>query len=184
MKVYTMFLFLVAHSLMSANMHHIDPVDSRGVFKATLNGAAFKVRDDQIYRGVLINRAGSMDGKIPARTMMNVVFNGPTQEHEGKPIAESLQFEIAYVPEKTGDVRTFTIAAQHNQSNYFLVKEESKLTITGFEWEEGKKHFVMSAEFNCKMRSYSNPTDGTKDLAVKGTMQNIRITVPSWVENR
>jgi hypothetical protein len=182
MKLYALFLFMVSHSLLHTNT--IDPVDSNGAFNATIDGAAFKVRDDQIYRGVLINRAGSMDGKVPARTMMNVVFNGPTQEHEGKPIAESLQFEIAYVPEKTGDVRTFTISAQHNQGNYYLVKEESKLTITDFTWEDDKKHFLMSAKFDCKLRSYNAPADGTKDLAVKGSMQNIRITVPGWVANR
>jgi hypothetical protein len=150
-------------------------------FNATVDGISFKLSDGQLFRGLLVNRAASMDGKIPARTVITTTFTGPADGAEGRLINDNLQFEIDYQPDKTGEPTNYVVAMQFKNAKYYMLKDQSKLTVISFTWEEDKKHFVFSAEFNCIMRSFGYPSDGFKDVRLKGRMENIRITVPSWI---
>jgi hypothetical protein len=154
----------------------------KGSFTATLDGKPFQVQEDQLFRGLLTNKAASMDGKVPARTVISTVFNGPSYNlSEEKIFTENIQFEIAYETDKLGQPSYYALAMQHASSKYYLLKEQSKLTITQFSWESDKKHFRISADYDCKLRSWDHPKDGKKDIALKGKMSDIRITVPSWL---
>jgi hypothetical protein len=85
---------------------------------------------------------------------------------------------------KLGEPSGYAIALQFSGTNYFMLTEGSKLEITKFEWESDRKHFNLSADFNCKLRSFGYPNDGKKDVMLKGRMSDIRITVPSWIANK
>lgn len=156
--------------------------DETPSFSATIDSKPFKLREDQLFRGIVANKNGSIDGRVPNRTVVSVTFNGPAYNaSEGRLFNENLQFEINYEADKTGEPQTFMVAMQYESANYYNVKDQSKLTVTQFEWESDKKHFLISADYNCKMRSWGAPADGKKDLILKGRMSNIRVTVPSWV---
>ncbi len=171
-------IFLLTSAFTSAPLMWMEKNAS---FSATVDGVAFKLSNEQLYRGLLVNRAASMDGKIPARTVISATFTGPSDGAEGRLIADNIQFEIGYHPGKTGAPDMFVVSVQYKNGNYYMVKEQSELNITSFTWEDDRKHFVLSADFDCKMRSFGYPADNAKDVALKGRMDNIRITVPSWL---
>jgi hypothetical protein len=182
MKVFKALLlpvvFLLTSAFTSAPFMWLEESAS---FNATVDGVAFKLSNEQLYRGLLVNRAASMDGKIPARTVISTTFTGLSDGTEGRLIADNIQFEIGYNPGKTGAPDMFVVAAQYKNANYHMLKEQSKLNVTSFVWEDDRKHFILSADFDCKMRSFGYPSDKLKDVSLKGRMENIRITVPSWL---
>ncbi len=179
MKLFTLLLiFLIA----STSFKPAEGEQDKGFFAATVDGKPFKVRDDQIFKGILVNKAGSMDGRTAAHTVVNVTFNGPSYDKpDHRPFNETVQFEINYQEQKTGPTSLFTVALQYQSTDYSMIKETSKLNVTRFTWEPDHKHFRISADFDCKMRSWGYPSDGKKDTNLKGKMTNVRITVPSWI---
>lgn len=155
-------------------------LEESAAFSATVNGTYFELSNEQLYRGLLVNRAASMDGKIPSRTVISTSFTG-VGNGEGRLVSDNIQFEIGYKPDKTGAPENCVVTMQYKNMNYHMVKELSKMNITSFMWEHDRKHFIVSVDFDCKMRSFGHPTDGVKDIALRGKMANIRITVPSWL---
>ncbi len=157
----------------------------KGSFYATVDGKMFKVREDQLFRGILVSKSASMDGRTPSRTVISTTFNGPTYDKPDKsPFSESVAFEMSYEDSKTGPPALFSVALQFNSTDYSMVKDVSKIKITDFVWEPDHKHFHLSADFDCQMRSWGYPSDNKKDVNLKGHMTNIRITVPSWIGNK
>jgi hypothetical protein len=156
--------------------------DDKGTFSATVDGKVFQLREDQLFRGLVMNKPGSMDGREPAKTVISTTFNGPSYDmSKDRLFNETIQLEINYEADKTGEAAGYAAAMQYESGNYYSIKEQSKMNITQFEWESDKKHFRISADFNCKLRSWGAPADGKKDIALKGKMSNIRVTVPSWI---
>ena len=154
----------------------------KSAFSATINGKVFQLREDQLFRGLVMNKNGSLDGRIPNRTVISTTFNGPSYDmSEGRLFNETIQFEINYEADKTGEPAYSAVAMQYESANYYSIKEQSKITVTQFEWESVNMHFRISADFNCKLRSWGAPGDGKKDIVLKGQMSNIRVTVPSWI---
>ncbi|MCW5909189.1 MAG: hypothetical protein KIS94_15090 [Chitinophagales bacterium] len=168
-------------SLCSFTIGNPEDLERNASFSATINGTPFKLRDDQLFRGVLVNRAGSMDGRVPARTVINTVFNGSSGTTSANALfSESIQFETGYAPDKTGEPAYYNISMFCQSKTYYVMKEQSKVTITHFTWETDRKHFLVSVEFDCKMKSYEN-AEKANEITLKGKMQNIRITVPGWL---
>lgn len=163
-------------------VNNLDELASKGSFSCTIGNRPFKLRDDQLFRGLVISKTGSMDGKTPAINVVSCTFNGPTYDlPDGRMFSESVWVEVAYQGIATGDPEIFSLAAQFESTNYYMVKENSRMTITGLQWESDRKHFLLSASFDCQMRSWGYPTDGKPDTRLKGSMTNVRITVPSWL---
>ena len=159
-----------------------DQPKDKGTFYATVDGRMFKLRDDQLFRGILVSKSASMDGRTAARTVISTTFNGGTYDKPDKsPFNESIAFEMSYEESKTGPPAIFSVALQYNSTDYSMVKDASKIKITDFVWEADHKHFHLSADFDCQMRSWGYPSDNKKDVNLKGHMTNIRITVPSWI---
>lgn len=157
----------------------------RGSFFATLDGKPFQIQEDQLFRGLLMNKSVSAGGKTQTRTVISTTINGQSYDiSPDKLFTESLQFEINYENEKIGVPSYYAAALQFQSAKYYLVKEQSKFTITQFNWETDKKYFRISADFDCKMRSWGYPTDGIKDVNLKGNLSNLRITVPSWLATK
>jgi hypothetical protein len=177
-KRFTLLLFLLP-ALFFCSFTPAEEEQGKGTFTASVDGKPFQLREDQLCRGVLVSKPGTMDGRTPARTVISINFNGASVEKT--PFDESMQFEILYEEEKTGEPGTYTIALKYQSADYSIIKEQSKLKITQFIWEADHKHFKLSSEFDCKMRSWGYPSDGKKDVSLKGRMSNVRITVPSWI---
>ena len=158
-----------------------DTGKDKGSFSASIDGSTF-AGDNKLLRGILINKEASMDGRSPARTVISTNFKGPVYTgKDGRPFTESVEFEIGYKDQKVGASSNYEIVLQYQSTSYYMLKDQSKLNITQINWDADKKHFWLSATFDCKMRSMAYPTDGKKDVNLKGTMTDIRITVPSWI---
>jgi len=159
-----------------------DSLKENGSFFATVDGKMFKVQTNQIFRGTLTKKSGAMNGKSEEKTIISTSFNGPTYDKADKTsFTENISIEMAYEEDKTGPPASFSVALQYNSNDYVMLKEQSKLKITRFAWEADHKHFRINADFDCQMRSWGYPNDGKKDLALKGHMTNVLITVPSWL---
>ena len=147
------------------------------------DGRMFKLQEGQLFRGILVNKTGSIDGRTPARTVISTTFNGTSYDKPDKTsFTESVAFEMSYEDSKLGEPEKFSVALQYNSTDYNMIKEKSKVKITQFTWEADHKHFRLSADFDCLMRSWGYPSDNKKDVPLKGHMTNIRVTVPSWVK--
>lgn len=165
-----------------ASFSFVDDQNNNSLFHATIDAKPFQLRDDQLYRGLVSNKNGSLDGRVPSRTVITTTFNGLSYNvDEGRLFNEAIQFELGYEPEVTGDLKYYGVAMQYLSANYFILKDNSKLKVTSFQWESDKKHFLISAEYECKMRSWGYPTDGKQDVMLKGKFSNIRVTLPSWL---
>lgn len=150
-------------------------------FSATINGKNFELSTGQLFRGIVAKKSGTLDGRVPTRTVITAAFKGPSYDMaEGRFFNENIVFNINYQPDITGEPEMFDATMQYESGNYYSIDGQSKFTITGFEWDSDKKYFWLSATFNCKLRSSGAPADGKKDITVIGQMKNIRITVPSW----
>ena len=156
--------------------------EKKGSFFATVDGSSFQLKPDDLLKGTFANKSGSIDGRTPAHTIINVTFNGPSyNRQDGRPFNETVQFELNYEDQKLGEPSPYSVALQYQSTDYSLIKEISKVKVTQFTWEADHKHFRLSAEFDCKMRSWGYPMDGKKDVNLKGRMTDIRITAPSWI---
>lgn len=185
MKTLLLTILLACTTLASRHVGPDDGSTNGGAFVASINGKSFKLRDDQLFRGLLVTKSPSMDGRTPARTVINTTFNGPSYTtNAGHEFNENISVEIDYHADQTGPCQAFAFAMQYESTNYYMLRESSKLNITQFAWEEDKKHFRLSADFDCKMRSWGYPGDGQADVSLKGKMANVRITVPSWLAQK
>ena len=159
-----------------------DLAKDKGSFSATVDGRGFQLREDQLLKGVLISKSGSMDGRTAARTVISATIQGKSYDKsDGKPFNEAVQIETSYEIDKIGNPALFSVALSYLSTEYSMVKDQSHFKITQFTWEAEHKHFRLSADFDCKMRSWGYPGDGKKDVTLKGKMSNVRITVPSWL---
>ncbi len=185
MKTLLIAAFLTCTTLAPWHVGPDDGITNNGAFVASINGKSFKLRDDQLFRGLLVTKSPSMDGRTPARTVISTSFNGPTYTTAaGREFSENITVEVDYHGEKTGPYDAFAFAMQYESTNYYMLRENCKLNVTQFAWEEDKKHFRLSADFDCKMRSWGYPGDGQPDVSLKGKMANVRITVPSWLAQK
>jgi hypothetical protein len=123
-----------------------------------------------------------MDGRTPGSTVISFTVYGPSYDKaDGHPFNESIQVEMSYEPEKLGEPATYVLGLQFESTDYSMLKEQTKLRITQFNWEPDHKHFRMAADFDSKMRSWGYPNDKKSDVSLRGQMSNIRVTVPSWL---
>ncbi len=156
--------------------------DTSPAFATIINNKPFELQQDQLLRGIVMNKTGSIDGRVPARTVISATFNGPSYDiSEGRLFNENIQMELNYEPEHIGSLKYYSMAVRYMSGSYYLLGDESKLKITRFDWESDRKHFLLSADYNCKLRSWGAPTDGKRDIYLSGSFTNLRITVPSWV---
>ena len=183
MKQHTIVLLLLALTGLCFKSEDDDLLKDKGSFFATVDGKWFKVQDNQLFRGTLLKKSGSMDGRTSAgKTVISTSFNGPTYDKSDKTsFTENVLIEMNYEDSKLGTPENFSLALQYNSNDYVMLKDQSKVKITKFTWDPDHKHFRLSADFDCQMRSWGYPTDNKKDVNLKGHMTNIRITVPSWL---
>ena len=52
----------------------------KSAFYATVDGKMFQLREDQLFRGLVLNKTGSLDGRAPNRIVINTTFNGPSYD--------------------------------------------------------------------------------------------------------
>jgi hypothetical protein len=180
MKHYTIAIFILALTGLCFKPGE-DDVKEKGSFYATVDGKMFKLQEGQVLKGILEKKAGTMDGRTPTRTVISTIFNGNSYDKPDKtPFTETVSLEMSYDDSKLGEPEKFSMALQYSSNDYKMMKEKSKVKITAITWDDDHKHFRLSADFDCWMRSWGYPNDNKKDVNLKGHLTNIKVTVPSW----
>lgn len=184
MKAFSVFFISIVTFLPSV-IYKNDGAGDSTPFYAVVDNKPFELRQDQLLRGIVMNKPGSMDGRAPSRTVISAIFNGPVYNlDEGRLFNEALQFEIGYEGSKLGVPNYYAVGMQYKSGNYYMLPEKSKINITALEWETDNKHFRLSADFDCKLRSWGYPDDSKPDVHLVGNLNKLRVTVPSWVNIR
>ena len=175
-------ILLFCLSVMSGSFRQGDETKDKGSFSATVDGSHFEC-ESKLFRGILVSKEASMDGRTPARTVISVSFKGPSYNIDGgKFFSESVEFEINYKEQKTGNASDYLAVLQYKSTNYFMVKEQSKLNITKMEWEGDKKHFWLSADFRLQDAEYGLPErwkEGCKPEGAPGGYTHYRTKLDS-----
>ncbi|MCS6935230.1 MAG: hypothetical protein NZM35_08800 [Chitinophagales bacterium] len=158
-------------------------LNNSGSFSATIDNRPFKVRQDQLLRGLVMYKAASMDGMVPARNVVSTTFYGPSYELEdGRPFTESIWIEIDYPNSfAAGNRYDFTVAMQYDRASYYMLPGTGKLTITNVTWDAEKKYFWLDGELTCTMRSMFYTPDTKRDFQLQCKLSKIRVTVPVWI---
>jgi len=151
-------------------------------YSATLNGSAFQFRDYWPTNALLYRQQESLDGRIPARTVISIILSGVSRtDSSGKQFHEGIQFEIMYEEGKLGEPAVYTVSMQHQWGLYSIIKGQGALTVTGFNWEPDHRSFRLSVDVNCVMHSFCSPVDPKNDIVLEAHISNVLITVPAWV---
>lgn len=181
MKYFILCLFLgMTTSFTSGNENEV-----KGTMNATVDGKPFALADDQLMRGILVNKDGSMDGRTPPRTVIMANFTGPVyKSSDGKDFTENIEIEIVFENKSAYTPGYFNLSLASQSTSYFMINEQSKLNVTQISWSADKKSFRLFADYDCKMRSFGFPNDKKKDVSLKGKLSNIRVTVPSWIASK
>ncbi len=69
----------------------------------------------------------------------------------------------------------------YNNQKFISIPSETKITVNKIEWSSDKRSFTLSADFDTKMKSWGSPAQASQTLRVKGKMEDIVISVPSWI---
>jgi hypothetical protein len=86
---------------------------------------------------------------------------------------------------RLGKQTGYSIGLRYKGSDYYVLQNEPQnFTITSINWEDDKKHFRVSTTYDCKMRTWGYPSDGKPDATFKGSIDNIRVTVPTWLASK
>lgn len=152
-------------------------------YSAELNNQPFIFRNYWQVNTNLIRQQASMDGRIPARKVITINFNGNTYADSttGKQFDESIQVEINYEEEKLGEPSVYTVSAHYKWGVYSVLKTKDALKITAFKWEPDRSSFRISVDIDCVMHKWGEPLNSASDIPFKAHVENALISVPGWL---
>ncbi len=156
-----------------------------GYFFAILDGQMFEMRDDDKYRAELVNKTASLNSKTSElnRVATSLIFYGNQfKDENGKPFTESIDFEFSFSEGSTGEPGDLKIELNYDKHTYYQIPEKTRFHISKIEWSDDRRNYLLSADFDCKMRRWGFPAESQPTVRVKGRMVNINVSVPPWVK--
>ena len=152
-------------------------------FGAVINNKSFVTRDHFPFSAKLVTKPASMNGAIPAKTLVSIIMDGQSYTSpDGSMFDETVQVELVLVPSLMPDTSLSSIYLLHNSTVYTSLKDEtSKVRITDFTWADDGRSFNISIDFNCTMRSWEYASTGEGEVNLKGKMSKIHVTLPGRV---
>ncbi|MFN8288120.1 MAG: hypothetical protein U0V74_15295 [Chitinophagales bacterium] len=156
---------------------------NNGYFFAILDGNMFEMRDDDKYRAELVNKTGAMSEDKISRVATSLIFYGNEfKDENNKPFTESIEAEFSFDEGSLGDVKDLKLEAHYDKQDYFHMPQATKFKVTKVEWSEDRRNYLLSADFDCKMRRWGFPAESQPIVRIKGRMVNINVSVPAWVK--
>ncbi len=156
---------------------------NNGYFFAIMDGNMFEMRDDDKYRAELVNKTGSMKDDKLSRVATSLVFYGNEfKDDAGKPFTENIDVEFSFEDGALGDVKDLKLEAHYDKHDYFHIPQATKFKVTKVEWSDDRRFYLLSADFDCKMRRWGFPAESQPTVRIKGRMVNINVSVPAWVK--
>jgi hypothetical protein len=158
---------------------------NNGYFFAILDGKMFELRDEDKYRAELINRTGmiNQNSSSSSRVDNSLTFFGPDfTDSLGKVFTESIEFSYNFDDGSIGEPKDLKIEVKFDRNSYYQMDKLAKFRVTKIDWNEDRRSFFLSADFDCKMRQWGFPAESQPIIRVKGRMVNIHVTVPPWIQ--
>lgn len=152
-------------------------------FMAEVNGTPFQFRSYWPVSTQLLRQQGSMDGRMPERKVISIMFNGNSyvDSATGRQINESVQLEINYENEKLGEPSVYTVSMQYETGVYSIIKGSGSLVVTSFKWEPDMRSFRISADVNCSVHKWGDFSDDSNQRHLKVHLENALVSVPGWL---
>jgi hypothetical protein len=181
-------ILLVGESFKVKHRRVTDQYKTEGYLQAVIDGKIFETRDDNRYTATLKNKStdnftANNKADAPLSRVENMVsfFGGDFQDPDGNIFNESVGFEYTFNDGSLGDAANQRITLNYNNQKYYNVEGETRLKITRIQWSSDRRNFTMDAEFDCKMRRWGVPFQAQPTVHLKGKMEGINVTVPSWI---
>jgi hypothetical protein len=194
MKRFLTFFFLlsimVAGSSFKLGRHaHVEQFKSDGYLMAVIDGKTFQAREENKYTAELMNKsvesnsllASTNGGKLTRVATMLNFYGSDFKDDDDNTFTESLGFEYTFYEGSLGEAADQKMILSYNNQKFISIPSETKITVNKIEWSSDKRSFTLSADFDTKMKSWGSPAQASQTLRVKGKMEDIVISVPSWI---
>ena len=190
MRNFTLPVMLLAVVFTSSSFTKLPDDDNghyknNGYFFAILNGNMFEMRDDDKYRAELINKTGTMSNSSSglSRVANSLIFYGNEfKDEKGKLFDENIDFEYTFDEGSLGEPKDLKIEIHYDMHDYYQIPELTKFVVKNITWSEDRREFIMSADFDCRMRRWGFPAESQPVVRLKGRMVNINVTAPAWIK--
>ncbi|MDB5281529.1 MAG: hypothetical protein JWO06_604 [Bacteroidota bacterium] len=166
---------------------HVEHYKNEGYLMAVIDGRVFETREENKYTAELKNKSGDLFASANATPLTKVTtsvnfFGTDFKDDDNNVFTESLGFEYTFAENNSmGEPTGQRISLDYNNAKYYNVPGETALKVTKMEWSSDHRYFIMSADFECKMRKWGVPASTQPIVKVKGRVENINVTVPAWI---
>ncbi len=182
-------IVLFGESFTSNGHRRPEQFKNDGTITATVDGKAFDFREDNKYTAELKNTAvdknvfsaEKSDAKLTQVTNALNFHGLNLHDAQGNLYTENIEFHYAFGEGVTGVTVDPKVVLNYEDQQYFNVASETKIEVTKIEWNADRTAFVMSADFDCLMHRWGMPTSPKQAMHLKGKMENINVSVPSWI---
>ena len=158
-----------------------------GFFTAMVDGQYFTVREQNKYNTELVMRSAelatqSTSGTQKITRLINQIsfYGNQFFDESGNTAEERINFEYAFNENIQGRVEGAKVMLHYNNDKYYNLPEETNFTIVKKQWSPDRRYFLLTADFDCKMRRWGIPAASQEVVRLKGRMENITVTVPTW----
>lgn len=155
---------------------------------AVIDGRVFDTREENKYTAELKNKSGdifaSADQKASTLTKVTnslQFFGTDFKDDDNNVFTESLGIEYTFNEGVMGLQTDQKITLNYDNQKFANIPGETEFKVTKLEWSTDRRYFVMSADFECKMRRWGVPMAAQPIVKIKGKVENINVTVPSWI---
>jgi len=192
-RLTTLFFLLsiiVAGSSFQLKRHaHVEQFKNDGYFSAVIDGKTFEAREDNKYTAELMNKSADQKTLLASEggakltriaTMVNF-YGSDFKDDDNNTFTESLGLEYTFNEGALGQAADQKMILSYNNQKFISIPAETRITINKIEWSTDRRSFTMSADFDTKMKSWGSPAQASQTLRVKGKMEDIVISVPSWI---
>lgn len=152
-------------------------------FTASINGQAL-ITSQHEAQSMLITQSGSMDGRIKPRTVLSSTLQGLPYTVNNREVTDNITLEMAYSGPATSSCKDYNVYMQYRETNYYMVRDSCRFNVLNFSWQPEKQCFSISIQFDCLMRSWGYPLDGSGDIHLSGQITNLQVQVPSWLAKK
>jgi len=180
-------IILGGSSFKTKRRAHAEQFKNDGYVQVIVDGRILDLRDDNKYTADLVNKSSDLPfnntpGAKITRVANSLNFYGADfRDEDGNTFTEGINFEYTFAEGALGDAADGRITLNYNNQRFNNIAGETKFRITKIQWSSDRRYFVMDAEFECKMRRWGKPLAAQPMLKIKGQLENITVTVPSWV---
>ncbi|MFN8288108.1 MAG: hypothetical protein U0V74_15235 [Chitinophagales bacterium] len=179
MKTFTLSLFLSLLSLCS----FAEDATAPAWFTVTINGEPL-IAPQHEAQAMLITQSGSMDGRMPKRTVLSNTLQGKPYTINNTEVTDNISLEMVYNGPNTSSCKDYNVFMQYRETNYYMLRDSCQFNVLYFSWQPEKQCFIISLQFDCVMRSWGYPMDEKQDIHISGQITNLQVSVPSWLAKK